>query len=86
MAIPVTISTFHLHTTFGTLFIEPSFAVSPSWLPRSEQSYNVYFYGPNGEKVWEICELKPIEVELLTQNFGLGVGRLYSTNIDDLEI
>ena len=86
MAIPVMISAVNIHTTNGSLFIEPSFAVSSNWLPKSEQSFDVSFYGPDGEKVWQICELKPIEVELLAQNFGLGSGRLYEVNQDTLEI
>ncbi len=83
MAIPVMISTLHIHTTNGTLFIEPSFAVSSSWLPKSEQSYDVSFYGPDGNMVWQVFELKPMEVELLAQNFGLGSGRLYKVNEEE---
>jgi hypothetical protein len=86
MAIPVMISNLNIHTTYGTLFIEPSFAVSSNWLPKSEQSYDVSFYGPDGNKVWQVFELKPMEVELLAQNFGLGSGRLYEVNDDSLEI
>lgn len=86
VAIPVMISAVNIHTTNGSLFIEPSFAVSSNWLPKSEQSFDVSFYGPDGEKVWQVFELKPIEVELLAQNFGLGSGRLYEVNQDNLEI
>lgn len=85
MAIPVTISSLNIHTTNGTLFIEPSFAVSSNWLPKCEQSYDVSFYGPNGVKVWQIFELKPMEVELLAQNFGMGTGRLYEIKDYPLE-
>jgi hypothetical protein len=86
MAIPVMISSLNIHTTFGTLFIEPSFAVSSNWLPKSEQSFDVSFYGPDGTKVWQVFEMKPMEVELLAQNFGLGAGRLYEVNNDTFEI
>lgn len=86
MAIPVTISTVNIHTTNGTIFIEPSFAVSSNWLPKSEQSYDVSFYGPDGKLVWRVFELKPMEVELLAQNFGLGSGRLYEVKNDDFMI
>ncbi|MEO0092766.1 MAG: hypothetical protein ABIK93_00600 [candidate division WOR-3 bacterium] len=86
MAIPVMISSLNIHTTNGTLFIEPSFAVSSDWLPKSEQSYDVSFYGPDGSKVWQIFELKPMEVELIAQNFGLGLGRLYEIKDDTFDI
>ena len=83
MAIPVMISNLQIHTTNGTLFIEPSFAVSSNWLPKSEQSYDVSFYGPDGNVVWQVFELKPMEVELLAQNFGLGSGRLYEVKDEE---
>uniref|UniRef100_A0A7C6EAZ4 Uncharacterized protein n=1 Tax=candidate division WOR-3 bacterium TaxID=2052148 RepID=A0A7C6EAZ4_UNCW3 len=86
MPIPVMISGINIHTTKGTLFIEPSFAVSSNWLPKSEQSYDVSFYGPDGALVWRIFELRPMEVELLAQNFGLGQGRLYEIKDDTFTI